>query len=631
MTASNVEVISKMVRMMNRRWLNWSQLFRVLLACLALTACKADDPKVRGQLMVVLQTDMSLPKDVTQVKILVKMGGKPYHDKNYIIAPGENWKEKLPATLAVVASVDDPTPRVEVTVVGLRKTEARVFAQAVTTIPEERTATLFVPIQWLCEGQVAELPKDAGYVSTCEPKDGKAQACRAGTCEDVTVDEDDLEDYDPSDVFGGADDPKDGLCFDTLKCFAESSKVVPNEDCVVEIPFGVQEGYELNFALLNPDNGDGICDSSGEQCFIPLDRDSNFGWKYVKGTNAESVPLRAQLPEAVCAKLKAGELEQVQATLACATKTLRFPTCGPWSSVSDSIELEEDPAPLPSVVEEVDAGPPPTELIIDFLNPGDVIEIGIPVQLQLTAVDAEGEESDVTNEATWGSEDGNVASVERGLITGHAAGETRITAEVRGTIATFEINVERGSPTSIVVEEPSAGVPLGRSIQLEATAHYPEENSENASAVGTWTSSDPGVATVDEEGNLLAVGEGTTQVTIELNGTTSEPIEVEVVPAVLESIEVKQVSLGGNKYQLVAYGVYSNTPKPVEDVTTLPDITDQVTWEQTSGEEFGTVDETGLLTVLEVGPVSVRVSLGKVAKQVNITVTTSVQGDGDAG
>src|SRR5690606_9652153 len=102
-------------------------------------------------------------------------------------------------------------------------------------IPERRTATLFVPIQWLCEGQVRSLPQDAGYVSTCEPKGGDAYACRAGTCENVEVEEGDLKDYDPSDVFGGADDPKEGLCFETVDCFEPGFGVVPNEDCVVEV------------------------------------------------------------------------------------------------------------------------------------------------------------------------------------------------------------------------------------------------------------------------------------------------------------------------------------------------------------------------------------------------------------
>lgn len=622
MSASNVQTVSKVVAMMNRRWLDWSRVWRVLLACLAFTACKADDPEVRGQLMVVLQTDMSLPKDVTQVKILVKLGGKPYHDKNYIIAPGEDWVTKLPATLAVVASVDDPTPRVEVTVIGLRSKEARVFAQAVTTIPEERTATLFVPIQWLCDGQVEELPKDAGYVSSCEPKNGRAQVCRAGSCVDVTVDEDDLKDYDPSDVFGGADEPKNGLCFDTLKCFESSFRVVPDEDCTVEV--GVPEGYELNLALLNPENGDGICKRAEEPpCYIPLDKNNTFGWKTATGSKPTSV--RAQLPAAVCTKLGAGEVAGVQATLACATKTLQFPTCGPWSSVDDSIQLD-DPPPASSGGEgtegEQDAGPPPTELIIDFANPGDVIEIGEPVQLLLTAVDAEGNESDATNEATWASDDSSIASVERGMVTGHAAGQTRITAEVRGKVAEFEINVERGAPESIIVTEPSAGVPVGRSIQLVATANYPEDNTENVAAVGVWMSSNPEVATVDETGELEALAEGTTEITIELNGTTSEPIVVQVTPAVLDEINVTRTAAGTNQYQLTATGVYSDGSER--------DITDQVTWEQNSGEEFGTIDENGLLTVLAAGTVGVRVSLGNVAKQVNIRVTPPGSG-ADAG
>lgn len=611
------------------RWLSLSLLFRVVLTCLALTACKADEPPVRGQLMVILQTDMSLPKDVTQVKILVKVGGTPYHDKNYIIAPGEDWVTKLPATLAVVASVDDPTPRVEVTVVGLRSREARVFAQAVTTIPESRTATLFVPIQWLCEGQVETLPQGAGYASSCEPKDGHAQACRAGTCEDVTVDEEDLKDYDPSDVFGGSDDPDLGLCFDTVKCFDSGFRVVPDEDCIVEL--GVPEGYGLNLALYNPKDGDGIagiCNREGDECYIPLDKSADFGWDYVKGTKATSMPVRVQLPKAVCAKLDAGDVAQVRATLACATKTLQFPTCGPWSSVDDSIQLEDPPPidssdlPTDGVTSGVDGGgsgvevdsglPAPTELIIDFVSPDDVIEIGVPVQLQLTAVDAEGNESDVTDQGNWSSGDESVASVSRGTITGHSAGSTQIRAELRGTVATFDVEVQRGSPQTIEITGPT-DVPLGRSVQLSARATYPDDNSENATAVGAWMSSDPSVATVDESGMLQALAQGTTNIHMELNGTTSESFEVTVGPKVLDSVKVSKAQVATNEYQLSAKAVYSDQ--------STEDVTDLATWEQTEGQEFGTVDATGHLTVLAVGQVTVVVSYGGKQTKVNISVS----------
>lgn len=598
---------------MNTRWNLLSHVLRALLACMALTACKADEPPVRGQLMVVLQTDMSLPKDVTQVKILVKRGGRPYHDKNYIIAPGENWVSKLPATLAVVAAVDDPTPPVEVTVVGLRKTEARVFAQAVTTIPERRTATLFVPIQWLCEGQVRTLPQAAGYASTCEPKGGDAYACRAGTCENVEVDESELKDYDPSDVFGGADDPKQGLCFETVQCFESGFPVVPNDACIVEVE--VPEGFQLNLALLNPTNGDGICDRERTSCYIPLDRDSRFGWNYVRGTNASSSPVRAQLPKAVCEKLASGAIERVHGTVACATKTLRFPTCGPWSSVDDSIDVDDTPTVSPGDGG-ADAGLPPNAmLVIDFASSDDVVEIGVPVQLQTTVVMEDGQTYDATEQAIWSVENEDIASVVQGLVTGKRPGETKVTAEVGGVIAEFDIVVELGTPESVVVDSTVTEVPVGRVVQFTAQVNYPGGYSEDGvSSDITWTSSDPSIATVDDAGNVTGVAEGNVNITAELNGTTSEVFELEVGPAVLEEISLSTSSLGSNEYQLNATGAYSDG--------SARDITGEVTWEQVDGEEFGTVDETGKMTVIAVGVVSVRATLGSVTKRVNINVTT---------
>lgn len=613
---SNIRSRVKVVKI-NMRFELMSHVWRVLLACLALTACKADDPPLRGQLMVVLQTDMSLPKDVTQVKILVKRGGTPYHDKNYVVAPGEDWVTKLPATLAVVASVEDPTPRVEVTVVGLRKAEARVFAQSVTTIPEGRTATLFVPIQWLCEGQVRELPRDAGYVSSCEPKGDTIYACRNGSCEDVVVKEKDLKDYDPSDVFGGADEPKEGLCFETVQCFADGFWVIPNQDCIVEVD--VEEGYQLNLALLNPKSGDGICNRSGDACYIPLDRDAQFGWNYVRGTNASSKPVRAQLPKAVCTKLDAGEIEAVYATRTCATKTLRFPTCGPWSAVDDSIDVGEDSTPTP------DAGsglPSNAELVIDFESEDGRFEVGVPVQLQLTIVTEDGEEIDVTQQAVWTVEDGDVASVEQGLVTGKKPGVTKIVAQLAGATATFDITVDLGTPESVEVSSEVQEVATGRTLQLEASANYPGGYVvEDAASSVTWESSDDAIATVDANGKVTGVSEGQVTITATLNGVSSEAIEVEVGPAVLDSIALSTSQVGSNEYQLVATGTFSDG--------STRDVTDEVTWEQLDGEEYGTVDENGKITVVAVGVVSVRATIGSVSRRVNINVKLG-GGDSDS-
>src|SRR5690606_42088606 len=79
-------------------------------------------------------------------------------------------------------------------------------------------------------------------------------------------------------------------------------------------------------ARRSSDLGDGICDEVEERCYVPLDRNSLFGWRYARGSDRDWEPIRAQLPEAVCAKLEQDEIEAVRATLACDTKTDRKST-----------------------------------------------------------------------------------------------------------------------------------------------------------------------------------------------------------------------------------------------------------------------------------------------------------------
>ena len=603
---------------------SWS-LVQWLVASLMLCACKADEAAPRGQLMVVLQTDMSLPKDVTQVKIVVKVGDKPYHDKNYIIAPGENWVAKLPATLAVVASVDNPTPVVDVQVVGLRQREARVFAHAITTIPERRTATLYVPIQWLCDGNVIDLD-DAGYASACEPKDGKPQACRAGSCEEVTVDEEDLDDYEEEGVFGGAEIGSEvGLCFDTVRCFDAGWDVVPDDDCVVEVD--VPEGYALNLGLLNPSNGDGICDEDEERCYVPLDRNSLFGWRYARGSDRDSEPIRAQLPEAVCEKLEQDEIEAVRATLACDTKTLQYPTCGPWSSVETAFKTGDPPTPPRPPASDagvdaaapVDAGPP-ANLTISLVDDAQPIEIGIPVGLQLNGEVADGGVVELTTDAEWESSAPEVATVEDGVVTGQSAGEAQITATYMGEVITFEIVVERGTPVSIVITGTDEPVPAGLTTELVATATYVNDSTEDVTELAQWTSDDESVATV-EEGVLTGIVAGQVNVVAALNDTESDAFAVEIDVAVLESISIVDLGTGGtNSVQLGVTGTFSDD--------TQADVSDQATWEQTNGEEFGTLDATGLVTGTAAGQVAVRVTVGTLTANVQINVRDPEAADG---
>jgi hypothetical protein len=605
---------------------------RVLAACVLMQACKADEPPIRGQLMVVLQTDMSLPKDVTQVKIQIKRDGKLYHDKNYVVAPGDNWIAKLPGTLAVVASVDQPTPRVEVVVIGLRQSEARVFAKSVTTIPERRTATLFVPIQWLCEGEVRKLPGDAGYESTCSPSDGEERACRAGSCELVEVEESSLKDFEEEDVFGGAEEGSDlGRCFNTQACFESGFSVAPDDACVVEL--NVPSGYGLNFGLLNPDNGDGILFEKGPRegdRLIPLDKSRLFGWDYAKGTKSTSKPVRVQLPKGVCNRLNDSEFESVVASYNCEAKTSAYPACGPWTDLEVVVDVDEV-APQPSMPTsgDLDAGPdqiveagPQIESLTIELPDESVIEIGIPVTLQLLATPLEGGgPTDVADIAEWSSEDEMVATVEGGVVTGHRAGKTVVTAQFGGLTATFEVDVQRGMPQELELSgTPEEPIPAGRTTTLVATATYAGDVEEDVSELIEWSSDDETVATV-EGGIVKGLKPGFVTITAVFDGVQTETTLEIGEPVFAGTFSYGQQNVGTNMFQILVRANMSDG--------TMIDVTADVTWEQLSGEEFGVLDtDTGIVTVTDAGVVGVRVSYE--GKTGDVTVNVVFEGT-DAG
>jgi len=62
--------------------------------------CSGDQAPARGELMVALITDMSVPKDVTHVRVKVKRGDEVRHEQDFFIAP--DGELHLPGTIAVV-------------------------------------------------------------------------------------------------------------------------------------------------------------------------------------------------------------------------------------------------------------------------------------------------------------------------------------------------------------------------------------------------------------------------------------------------------------------------------------------------------------------------------------------------
>ncbi|HWA74481.1 MAG TPA: hypothetical protein VG937_19180 [Polyangiaceae bacterium] len=292
----------------------------VALGLSLLSACSGGKAERKGQIMLALQTDMSIPDDVSHVRILVFKNGALKFDQKYRVgADGE----EIPATLGIIAS-DNASDTTEVRVLSYQGATVRTLNRAVTTIPQDRIATLRVPIQWLCDGQVkpTEGVPDS-YDSSCKNPD---EACVAGECRRVKVDSATLPDYRAQEISGGSADPAHGLCFDTVPCLDSGRDVVPDAQCRLALP--PAEVNNLNVALRLPPGRAGICNQTGN-CYVPLDRGEN-GWQLEPGAQS---PARVLLPSAVCDRLASGDAQAVRVSSACLTKTEQTPTCGPWTSV----------------------------------------------------------------------------------------------------------------------------------------------------------------------------------------------------------------------------------------------------------------------------------------------------------
>src|SRR5580700_5288768 len=111
--------------------------------------------KERGELMVAMQTDLSLPKDIDHIEINVTSYGKTLWDQDYPVGPGG---AEIPATLGVVGDPTNPSAPVEIQVIAKNETKAggdnanayRVLRDVTTTVPDGRTALLRMPLGWLC-------------------------------------------------------------------------------------------------------------------------------------------------------------------------------------------------------------------------------------------------------------------------------------------------------------------------------------------------------------------------------------------------------------------------------------------------------------------------------------------------
>ena len=130
---------------------------------------------------------------------------------------------------------------------------------------------------------------------------------------------------------------------------------------------------------------------------------------------------------------------------------------------------------------------------------------------------------------TWSSSDDKIATVDAtGLVTGKSAGKATITAKsANGVEAKCEVTVMVPC-ASIQFEDDDYDMMNGETKELTITMSPLDCNKQVQ-----WSSSDPSIVTVDQEGRIHAVNLGTAKITATASSGTSESCEV----TVYESLE----------------------------------------------------------------------------------------------
>lgn len=127
------------------------------------------------------------------------------------------------------------------------------------------------------------------------------------------------------------------------------------------------------------------------------------------------------------------------------------------------------------------------------------------------------------NTVTWTSSDPTVATVSNGLVNALTAGKTTITAMADGKSATCEVTVTAKAEapgntkvdvTSVTLNKNVLSLKTNETDTLTATVAPSDATDKEI----TWTSSNPAVATVDSNGKVTAVSEGSTTITATADG-----------------------------------------------------------------------------------------------------------------
>ena len=149
-----------------------------------------------------------------------------------------------------------------------------------------------------------------------------------------------------------------------------------------------------------------------------------------------------------------------------------------------------------------------------------------------------------TKNVTYISSNENVAKVSNGTVTGISAGNATITIKTKnGHEETFEVTVIESNLTKITLNPTTLNFAVGDTASQKINASLEPADAMNRKII--WTTTDENVATVNDKGEVTAVGKGTCEIkaTSEKNANVFGSCSVTVSEVEVESISLDKQTL----------------------------------------------------------------------------------------
>lgn len=254
------------------------------------------------------------------------------------------------------------------------------------------------------------------------------------------------------------------------------------------------------------------------------------------------------------------------------------------------------------------------------------VAIGTQVNFIATALYSDNTSLNVTNQATFTSSNPLVAAVStangtRGQTQTLAAGSATISAAYGGLTGSTGISVTSATLTTIQITPFSPTLLPGLTTQLSATGIYSDNTTRDLTALVTWSSSDPSVASVSNaaatRGQLSPLKAGAATVSATYQSVSGTDV-ITVSSATLSAISVTPGSATIAQHASFSFSALGT----LSDSTTL-DITNYVTWLSTVPAQASISNANGsrgVATGLASGTVTISAVRGTLTGTATLTV-----------